>query len=153
MNGPPRAVVIAVGNEFRRDDGVGRIVLAELAKRDLPPDVTLVLSDGEPTQLFEAWSGMPLAVVVDAVLCDPSAPGKIHRTTLTGGSLMAGATSTHGLGIPEAVQLAEALDRAPQQLVVYAVEAGDLGFGVGLTDPVAEAVSGVVQAVLAELAD
>lgn len=148
---PPRAVVIAVGNEYRRDDGVGPVVLAELARCELPPDVALARSDGEPTQLFDAWAGVPLAVVVDAVLTEPSSPGAVHRTTLTGGSLMTGAASTHGLGIPEAVQLAEVLDRAPLQLVVYAVEAGDLGFGVGLSDPVARAVPEVVQAVLAEL--
>ena len=153
MSALPRAVVIAVGNEFRRDDGVAPAVLAELESRDLPADVALMLSDGEPTQLIEAWADISLAVVVDAVLCEPSAPGRIHRTTLTGGSLMAGAASTHGLGIPEAVQLAEALDRAPRELVVYAVEAGDLGFGVGLSDPVARAVPEVVRAVLAELAD
>lgn len=148
-----RAVVIAVGNEFRRDDGVGPVVLAELEKQQLPADIALTLSDGEPTQFFDAWTGVPLAVVVDAVLCEPSAPGKVHRTTLAGESLMATAASTHGLGIPEAVQLAEALDRAPQQLVVFAVEAADLGFGVGLSDEVARAVPEVVQAVLAELAD
>jgi hydrogenase maturation protease len=153
VTGPVRAVVIAVGNEFRRDDGVGPAVLAELAKQDLPTDVVLTLSDGEPTQLFEAWTGVALAVVVDAVKCEPSAPGKIHRTTLTNGSVTAGAASTHGLGIPEAVQLAEELDRAPRELVVYAVEADDLGFGVGLSDSVVRAVPEVVQAVLAELAD
>lgn len=147
----PRAVVIGVGNEFRRDDGVGPAVLAELESRDLPPDITLALSDGEPTQLFDAWTGMALAVVVDAVLCEPSTPGTVHRTTLTG-SLPASAASTHGLGIPEAVRLADALDRAPQQLVVYAVEAGDLGFGLGLSADVARAVPDVVQAILAELA-
>lgn len=152
INGPQRAVVIAVGNEFRRDDGVGPAVLAELEKRELPPEVALTHSDGEPTQLFEAWTGIPLAVVVDAVLSEPSIPGKIHRTTLVGESLMASAASTHGLGIPEALELAEVLDRAPQQLVVYAVEAADLGFGVGLSEPVARAVPEVVQAVLAELA-
>jgi hydrogenase maturation protease len=146
----PRAVVIAVGNEFRRDDGVGPVVLAELERRALGPDVALRLSDGEPTQLFDAWAGMPLAVVVDAVLCEPSTPGKVHRTTLAG-SLTASAASTHGLGIPEAVRLAEALDRAPEELVVYAVEAGDLGFGLGLSDEVRRAVPEVVQAVLAEV--
>jgi hydrogenase maturation protease len=143
--------VICVGNEFRRDDGVGPAVLAELERRSLPSDVALARSDGEPTQLFDAWAGLPLAVVVDAVRCEPSNPGKVHRTTLSG-SLPASAASTHGLGIPEAVELAEALDRAPQRLVVYAVEAADFGFGLGLSDEVARAVPEVVRAVVAEVA-
>lgn len=145
-----RPVVIAVGNEFRRDDGVGPVVLAALRQRPLP-DVELSLSDGEPVQLLELWAGAPLAVVVDAVLCEPSTPGLVHRSTLTT-PLVATAASTHGLGIPDAVRLAEVLERAPQRLVVLAVEAADLGFGTGLSEPVAQAVPGVVDAVLAELA-
>ncbi len=144
-----RPVVIAVGNEFRRDDGVGPTVLAELRGR-VPSDVGLHLSDGEPTQLLDLWAGAPLVVVVDAVLCEPSTPGRIHRSTLTT-PLAASAATTHGLGIPEAVRLAEVLDRAPQRLVVLAVEAADIGFGLGLSDAVAGAVPAAVDAVLAEL--
>ena len=152
MNGSSRArpVVIGVGNEFRRDDGIGPVVLAALRQRR-PNGVSLALSDGEPTHLLDLWAGVPLAVLVDAVLCEPSSPGHVHRSTLTT-PLGASAASTHGLGIPDAVRLAEVLDRAPQQLVVLAVEAEDLGFGTGLSDPVARAVPEVVDAVLAQLA-
>jgi hydrogenase maturation protease len=145
-----RAVVIGVGNEFRRDDGVGPAVLAELSRRAVP-GLELALSDGEPTQLLDAWAGRRLAIVVDAVLCEPANPGQLHRTTLAG-DIPVSAASTHGLGIPDAVRLAQAVDRAPGRLVVLAVEAADLGFGVGLSDPVAAAVPSVVDAVLAEVA-
>jgi hydrogenase maturation protease len=145
---PTSVVVIGVGNEYRRDDGVGPAVLAELGKHRLG-DVRLALSDGEPTQLLDLWERARLAVVIDAVLCAPSRPGRIHRTTLQS-PLTATAATTHGLGIPEAVRLAEALDRAPERLIVYAVEAADIGFGVGLSDEVARAVPEVVRAVVAE---
>ncbi|HLY34401.1 MAG TPA: hydrogenase maturation protease [Jatrophihabitantaceae bacterium] len=147
MNGGS-AVVIGVGNEYRRDDGVGLAVLEELARHDLA-DVTLTVSDGEPTQLLDAWSGIALAVVVDAVLCEPSSPGRIHRTTLP--APQATGMSTHGLGIPDVLGLAEALQRAPQRLVVYAIEAADIGFGVGLSAAVQAAVPEVVSAVLREV--
>lgn len=147
----PRAVVIGVGNEFRRDDGIGPAVVAGLQSRALP-GVSLVVSDGEPTHLLEAWAGVPLAVVVDAVVCEPAHPGRIHRTG--GADLPAGASSsTHGLGIPQAVQLAQALDRAPLRLVVYGVEAADVSHGAGLSDAVEQALPEVVRAVLAELAE
>jgi hydrogenase maturation protease len=55
------------------------------------------------------------------------------------------------VGIPEAVRLADALDQAPRRLVVYAVEAADLGFGVGLSPAVAASVEHVVRAVLIEI--
>jgi hydrogenase maturation protease len=142
--------VLGIGTEFRRDDGVGRAVLAELAHRDLP-GVELLPCDGEPTQLLEAWAGVPLAVVVDAVQCEPPRPGRIHRVSLPDPRHQPATASTHGLGVPEAVRLAGVLDRAPDRLVVFAVEAADTGFGVGLSDDVAGAVPVVADRIVAEL--
>lgn len=145
-----KAVVIGVGNEYRRDDGVGPAVVSRLGQLGLP-QVALAVSDGEPSQLIEAWADTELTVVVDAVLCQPAEPGRVHRTSV--GALPPGvsAASTHGVGIPEAVRLAAALGRAPRRLVVYAVEAADLGFGVGLSPAVAASVDHVVRAILIEL--
>jgi hydrogenase maturation protease len=145
-----RVTLIGVGNPYRRDDGVGPAIIAEIAKLR-PPGVSLTVSDGEPTQLLDAWAGARLAVVIDAVLCEPSRPGRIHRTILGTSSLGATAASTHGLGIPDAVRLAEVLDRAPGRLVVFAVEAADLGFGQGLSPPVAAALPELTRVVLNEL--
>ena len=76
-------MVIGVGNEFRRDDGAGPAVVARL--RDLaPPGVRLVITDGEPTRLIEAWAGAALAVVVDAVRAAPPRPGTVHRFVVDG---------------------------------------------------------------------
>ena len=65
--GPGREpiVVIGVGNEFRRDDGAGPAVIGQLRDR-VPAGVELVITDGEPTRLIEAWAGAALAVIVDA---------------------------------------------------------------------------------------
>ncbi|HET6211166.1 MAG TPA: hydrogenase maturation protease [Jatrophihabitans sp.] len=150
MTGGP-AVVIGVGNPYRRDDGIGPAAIAEL--QDLcSADVLLTVADGEPTQLLDAWAGARLAVVIDAVRCQPASPGRIHRSTLGQLGPGDGSASTHGLGIPDAVRLAQVLERVPDRLVVYAVEAADLGFGLGLSPAVAAAVPELVRAVLAELA-
>lgn len=148
----PRAVVIGVGNVFRSDDGVGPAVIAALQARRLP-ELTLSVCDGEPTQLLDLWEGVPLAIVVDAVLCQPSRPGKVHCTDLVEAGSARASASSHGLGIPDALRLAEVLDRAPGRLVIYAVEAADLGLGRGLSRPVADAVPTVVDQILAQIAD
>ncbi|MFF3572829.1 hypothetical protein ACFYXQ_34195 [Nocardia jiangxiensis] len=62
------------------------------------------------------------AVVVDAALCRPSHPGRIHRTTVESLSSVA-ATSSHALGLREAITLARLLGRLPGELVVIVVEA------------------------------
>ena len=148
-----RVVVIGVGNEFRRDDGAGPAVVASLRGR-VPPEVELVLTDGEPTRLIEAWTGAALAVVVDAVLANPPRPGRVHRFVLD--RPLAGTTrtaSSHGFGLDDAVRLALALDRMPGRLVVHAIEADDLSQGQGLTPLVAAAVGDLARAVLGDLPD
>jgi len=144
-------VVIGVGNEFRRDDGAGPAVVGRL--RDLvAAGVGLVVTDGEPTRLMEAWTGIALAVVVDAVRAEPSRPGTAHRFVLD--QPRPGVTrpaSSHGFGLDDAIALALALDRMPGRLIVHAIEAADLTQGTGLTPTVAAAVGTVASAILDDI--
>ncbi|WP_349307520.1 hydrogenase maturation protease [Rhodococcus sp. IEGM 1305] len=64
-------VVIGLGNDLRRDDGIGPIVARQVADH-VAPDVCVSVSDGDPGTLLEAWTGAQLAVIVDAVVCDPA---------------------------------------------------------------------------------
>ena len=154
---PPAAVVvIGVGNDFRRDDGAGPAVIARL--RDLaPPGVRLVITDGAPARLVEAWTGAAVAVVVDAVRAlppdvGPPHPGQVHRFVVDQPRPGIGrSASSHGLGLDDAIALAVALDRMPERLIVHAIEAADLTQGPGLTPPVAAAVGAVAAAVLDDL--
>jgi len=145
-----QAVVIGIGNPFRRDDGVGPEVAARIQGKRLP-GVRVVIADGEPGGLLEAWEGADLAVVVDAIQRVPASPGSIHR--LTASELETGCTaaSSHGLGVPDAIRLGRALERLPRQMVILAVEGADAGPGTGLSDAVAAAVPHAVAAVMAEL--
>jgi hydrogenase maturation protease len=153
VSGPGRvpAVVIGIGNEFRRDDGAGPAVVGRL--RGLaPPGVELVITDDEPARLIEAWTGAALAVVVDAVRAQPSHPGRVHRFVVDRpGPGTARTASSHGFGLDDAIALALALDRMPGRLIVHAIEAGDLAQGTGLTPPVAAALGPVVAAILDDI--
>lgn len=146
---PEWAAVIGVGNPFRRDDGAG-IAVVDLLAADPPPGVRLTCTDAEPIRLMDAWEGVWLAIVVDAALGRPARPGTVHHIWF--GRMPGGvATSSHGLGLPEAVELAHVLDRLPERLSVVTVEAADTGFGVGLSEPVAAALPDVLAVVRAEL--
>jgi len=157
-----RVVVIGVGNEFRRDDGVGPEVLSRLGAA-VPDSVRLVASDGEPARMIEAWTGADLAVVVDALQVAGAglaatgqgggpAPGRTHRLVIDEVTAEpATAVSSHGLGLGDAIGLARALDLMPARLIVHAVEVTDCGYGVGLTPAVAAAAETVTSAVLRDL--
>ncbi|WP_329267777.1 hydrogenase maturation protease [Streptomyces sp. NBC_01451] len=151
-----RVAVIGVGNDFRRDDGVGWAVLARLRERaggrPLPPDTVLATCDGDPGRLIGLWQGARLAVVVDAAHAHPGTPGRVHRLALDAGLLeQPSATSSHGLGLGEAVELARVLDLMPDRLVVYAVEGAESDLGTGLSPAVAAAVDPLAEAVEDEI--
>ncbi len=162
-----RVVVIGIGNEFRRDDGIGPEVLTRLqgqaagsapAAGPVRPGtvqadtVQWVTSDGEPASLIETWTGAALAVVVDAVLADPPTPGRLHRLVLDQPDRPdVHQVSSHGLGLDEAIGLARALDRMPERLIIHAVEAADVSHGVGFSPAVAAAVMPLTVAVLRDL--
>ncbi len=155
MTSVRRAVIIGIGNEYRSDDGVGPAVVASLRGR-VPVGVDLLISDGEPAGLIEAWTGADLVVVVDAVA--GTQPGLLHRVVLAGSdaSRRAGlgaeaGASSHGLGLGTAIELAAALGRLPGTLIVHAVEAANFTQGVGLSAKVRDGMVELSAAVLADV--
>jgi hydrogenase maturation protease len=74
-------VVIGLGNDYRRDDGVGPIIAAAVNDKALP-GVRVVTGVADPMSLVEAWSPAALAVLVDAAITSASTPGRIHRCAL-----------------------------------------------------------------------
>jgi hydrogenase maturation protease len=132
-------IVIGVGNPFRHDDGVGPAVVDLLRDKTLP-GVALATSLGETDDLIDRWDGYGLVVLVDAVRAWPAHPGRVHRLAVPhAGGERARAASSHGIDLGQAVELARELGRLPERLVLYAVEAADVGHGVGLSAAVAEA--------------
>jgi hydrogenase maturation protease len=156
MSGPgvgSRRVVIGVGNEYRRDDGLGPAVVARLGElRATDPrlsTVELAVSDGEPTRLLDLWTGAELAVVVDAVRDGEGHGGHRYELVLDELASLPGepAASSHAVSLGSTVELGKELGRLPRRLVVLAVGASELGFGAGLTPEVAATVEPVVDRV------
>ncbi|MGW9068381.1 hydrogenase maturation protease [Streptomyces yangpuensis] len=152
-------VVIGLGNEFRRDDGVGWTVAGLLKRRAeerrLPPGVVVAQCDGDPGRLIELWGNAGLAIVVDACFPPAAEPGRTHRwdDAVDGRPSMTGSArhSTHGLGFAEAMDLGRALGRCPRRLIVYAVEGAELAPGPGMTPAVARVVPGLIRRITADI--
>jgi len=132
-----RVVVAGVGNEHRRDDGVGPVVAARVVP--LVPGVRDVGPVADPLDLLGLWDGADLAVVIDASRSGAE-PGTVGVVDIVAGPPRLGVTSTHGLGVDAALRLAGALGRGPRRVVVVGVEGDSFGTGVGLSAPVAAAV-------------
>lgn len=164
--GAARTVVLGVGNRFRSDDGAGPVLVERLNTRlaEGGPGAARTLElDGEASRIIDAWSEAALAIVVDASRSGEE-PGRLRRVEIEGSAdeaLDAGsgslglaawrAASTHGLGVSEAVELAAALGRLPERLIVYAIEGADFSEGTGLSPAVDRAVDEVLHRVLADV--
>jgi hydrogenase maturation protease len=142
-------IVIGIGNNFRRDDGVGLAVAEQIAQRNLP-GVRVLSGINEPTALLDAWSGAERVVVVDAVSAANSTPGRIRRWI--GPELESTpVVSSHALGLIQTCALGHALDRMPDELVLFTVDVADTSHGMGLTPAVAATVPDLVNLIIAEL--
>lgn len=106
-------LVIGLGSELRGDDAAGLLVARRLAARGLQ-GVDIRESTGDAVALAGALAGRERAVVVDAV---PGRPGAVVE--LTPAELgVAGAPSSHGLGVSEALALALVLGGVPDVRVI-----------------------------------
>ncbi len=132
--------VIGLGNEWRGDDGVGIEVARRVGGRVL---------EGEPIALVDLVEGEDEVMLVDAVSSGAPA-GTLFRFEAGSeplpGSLF-GASSTHALGLAEAVELARSLGRLPRRVAVYGIEGESFAFGKGLSAPVAAAAARLVEEV------
>jgi hydrogenase maturation protease len=147
----PSIVVAGVGEPYRRDDGCGPAVVAALRGR-VPPTVRLVERVAEPTALLDLWDGAGLVFVVDAMRSG-AAPGTVRRLDSSEVAAVAPAgrtTSSHGLSVRDAVELGRALGRMPGRLVLYLVEAGELGQGEAISPAVARGVGEAADRIVAE---
>ncbi len=145
------AVVIGVGNRWRRDDAAGLEVIDALQGR-IDDSVSLIESDGEPTRLLDTFALAPKVVMVDAVVTGGE-PGTVHRFTdeeLPDG--MGIGQSSHLVQLYETIALGKLLDKLPNGLVLIGIEALDFDNGEGMTDAVSAGVEAAIKAVLTELA-
>lgn len=132
-------LVIGLGNDYRRDDAVGRIVARRL-KENAGDRFRIAEGSGEGAALIDAWKEADLAIVIDAVHSG-ARPGTIHRLDATREAIPSNFFhySTHAFSIAEAIELARALGQLPARLVVYGIEGRNFESGIGLSPEVASA--------------
>jgi hydrogenase maturation protease len=135
---PTDIFFIGVGNPHRRDDGVGPWVAKRLKQKN--PHWRVQVARADATALVDLFDRESLVVLVDAMK-NGQKPGACLFLDGLKDDLGAldGITSSHALGVSEAVALAQVLGRLPKRLFIWAFEAGDLSFGEGLSKPVEDA--------------
>jgi hydrogenase maturation protease len=141
--------VIGVGNVYRGDDAAGLIVARRLRERG----VDALEQEGEPVSLVELFAQRDAVMLVDAVQSG-APPGTVHRVDVSDAPLprkLRGSTSTHAVGLGEAIELARALGRLPPRVVVYGVEGAHFDTGAELSPEAHAAIERLVDEIAAAL--
>ena len=139
-------LIIGVGNEFRHDDAIGLIAARQLRERGVPTEE----HEGDLATLIDRWQQADGLIVIDAVRSGAS-PGIVHHLDVSASSFNRELfrSSTHLLGLADAIELSRTLNTLPARADVFCVEVQDVSAGVGLSAAVERALTPLIEDVLA----
>ena len=127
-------VVVGLGNPLLRDEGIGIRLLHELEDRakEFPRCEFLDLGTGG-LELLHAMRGRRNAVLIDCAFMGAE-PGDMKRFTPNEvRSHKPAGTSAHQLDVLHLLDLLEALNEAPDAVVIYGIEPRDIAPGTELS--------------------
>lgn len=143
--------VIGVGNPWRGDDAVG-LLAARRLRDQLDLSVEVMEAEGDGLALLDLMEGADHVLFIDAVM-GGGRPGTCVRldasTECRWGPVVP--SSTHAMGIAEAIELARALERLPKQVVVYGIEIESVESGVPLSPAVCDGLDVVIEMVMKDI--
>lgn len=147
MTAAARLAIIGCGNPNRGDDGVGPTVIASLRSYTFPTTVALHDAGTDGMGVMYRARGATHLIIVDA-----RAPGgaagaifEVPGTVLE--SIPPQSLNLHDFRWDHALYAGRRIYGAafPAAVKVFLIEAQSLDFGIGLTDPVREAVARVCE--------
>jgi hydrogenase maturation protease len=142
------SVVVGIGSPHG-DDQLGWVAIDRLSA-GLPEGV-IARKARDGIELLEHLDGHDRAILIDAA-APAGRPGTVRSFVWPAVELAEYAPfCTHGLGLVDALRLAETLGRLPPRVTIHTVEAADTLPNAPLGECAAQAVDEVVAAVLCEL--
>ncbi len=138
--------IICCGNRDRGDDAAGLMVADQLLDMGIEAEVC----GSDPLELMERWKSADDVIVVDAMLTGaPAGTVRSFEAPLRA-NLSGAGSSSHGLGVGEAICLAEILGRLPRRLRVYGIEGKHFQVGAGVSHEVQQAAENLARQIAAE---
>jgi hydrogenase maturation protease len=138
-------VVLGVGNDLYRDEGVGVLVARALAEEVLPEGVTVIEGAVGGMNLLYDMEGAGRVILIDAVDMG-MAPGTVQVFTPADVEMVPLSTvaSLHQVGLEQVLALGELIGICPQVTIV-GIQPQEIALGFGLTEVVAEAAQEALQ--------
>lgn len=144
--------IIAVGNPYYGDDGVGAAVLTRIREESLFPNAELIDAQTDSLSLVEHFTNDGLHVIIDAAKMGLP-PGGVARFLPDEVSqrIRWDRLSLHGFGLAETLELARRIDKVPERLVIIGVEPEIVEIDQGLSNSVAAAIPEILASIEAEV--
>lgn len=143
-------LIVGVGNEALRDEGVGVHAARALAGQALPEGVRVIAAGTPGYGLLAELQGAERLVLVDAMemrlapaTIVTARPEELRCLTPPD------RTSLHGTGLFEALDLARALGLLPGDVRIVGVQPAEVTWGLGLSPALQRALPALLEAVLA----
>jgi hydrogenase maturation protease len=142
---------VGVGNPLHRDDGVGVRAAQIMASRPLSADIEVYDAGTVGLDAASALERRRLVVVADAI--DAGAePGVVFRFSPEElRPRVRSALSLHDVHLLNALDETRLLGTAPESVVIFAVQVGDVSSGLGLSRPVEAALKRLLELAEQEL--
>ncbi len=145
-----RIVVLGMGNELLKDEGVGVHIARALRETPFPSNVAVVDGGTLPDAPL-SFEGVDKLIVVDAVRAG-NEPGVIYRfrpeDIEQGGKVL---TSLHQMSLLENLWLMERFSQKPGEVIIIGVEPEDMSLGLELSERLQERLPRIIEIVLEEI--
>ena len=150
LSEPRPVLVVGVGNEALRDEGVGIHAVRALSEQELPAGVSVLDGGTSGFGLLGRLEGVWRLVLVDAMAMGrPAGTVVTVRPEELQSLAPAGRASLHDTGLLEVLDLAGALGLRPREVYIVGVQPAEVTWGLELSPTLQAALPRVVQAALA----
>lgn len=147
-----KILLIALGQVYRSDDGIGPYILHNLQKK-YPHHFDYIHHSSDPSDLIDIWQNRRV-IIIDAALARQDFPGKIQVINPLSDNVinLNRSPSSHALGALEAIELGKVWNKLPSSLTIITIAGSQFSQGIGLSAPVKEASKKVISLLLDEVA-
>lgn len=146
-----KTVVIGLGNQYMKDDGIGLQVTRELKRHDLGKEILVYDYQALDLSLLWEFQGASRVIFVDAMKSGER-PGTISRYTIAASKdPLIQLPSLHALQLYDMFDLASQTGLLSCPVIIIGVEPKDCDVGEGLTEELTAALPRVVDKVIEEL--
>ncbi len=149
-NTEARVVVLGIGNELLRDEGVGVHVARALQEKSSFERIEVeVIDGGTSPDAFNLPETVSKLIIVDAAKGEDE-PGTVYRFTPEEIEPQP-MTSLHQLGVLESLKLMSLSGHKPEQTIIIGVEPKEIDWGTQLSPELERRIPRIVEVVLEEV--